>query len=144
MDERHRHPVCPLRLRLVPGSGALVPAPAPAPPRDLARRGAAVPPGLPGGAGPGAGGHRLPRRLSRAAPHAVPAGRGGPAASGRGGHVSVRGLPGRLRRTVAATTISGNLLARIGALAALSVASLLVARTGGPAAVGTLALLRIL
>jgi O-antigen/teichoic acid export membrane protein len=58
--------------------------------------------------------------------------------------VSVRELPGRLRRTVAAPTISGNLLARIGALAALSAASLLVARTGGPAAVGTLALLRIL
>lgn len=56
----------------------------------------------------------------------------------------MRELPGRLRRTIAGPSISGNLLARIGALGALSVASLLVARTGGPAAVGTLALLRIL
>jgi O-antigen/teichoic acid export membrane protein len=41
-------------------------------------------------------------------------------------------------------TITGNLAARVGAIAALSVSSLLVARTGGAAAVGTLALLRVL
>ena len=41
-------------------------------------------------------------------------------------------------------TITGNLAARIGAIAALTVSSLLVARTGGAAAVGTLALLRVL
>jgi len=61
--------------------------------------------------------------------------------------VSVRELSGRLGRmgrSVAAPTISGNLLARIAALGALSVASLLVARTGGPAAVGTLAIMRVL
>jgi O-antigen/teichoic acid export membrane protein len=40
--------------------------------------------------------------------------------------------------------ITGNLAARLGAIAALSAASLLVARTGGAAAVGTLALLRVL
>jgi O-antigen/teichoic acid export membrane protein len=50
----------------------------------------------------------------------------------------------RLRRQPAGVAISANLVARIGALAALWVASLLVARTGGPAAVGTLALLRVL
>jgi O-antigen/teichoic acid export membrane protein len=49
-----------------------------------------------------------------------------------------------LRRKATAPTISANLLARVGALAALTTASLLVARTGGPAAVGTLALLRVL
>lgn len=55
--------------------------------------------------------------------------------------MSVRKL---LARTVAAPTISANLMARIAALGSLSAASLIVARTGGPAAVGTLAILRVL
>lgn len=50
----------------------------------------------------------------------------------------------RLRLSGHTTTITGNLAARIGAIAALSASSLLVARTGGAAAVGTLALLRVL
>lgn len=51
---------------------------------------------------------------------------------------------GRLRGAFRGPTVTGNLTARVGALAALTAASLLVARTGGPAAVGTLALLRVL
>ncbi|RPF38098.1 oligosaccharide flippase family protein [Streptomyces sp. TLI_185] len=50
----------------------------------------------------------------------------------------------RLGRVARGPTITANLMARVGALAALTTASLLVARTGGPAAVGTLALLRVL
>jgi O-antigen/teichoic acid export membrane protein len=50
----------------------------------------------------------------------------------------------RLHRLIRGPTITGNLVARVGALAALSAASLLVARTGGAAGVGTLALLRVL
>jgi O-antigen/teichoic acid export membrane protein len=51
---------------------------------------------------------------------------------------------GQVRRQLRGSTITGNLVARVGALVALTAASLLVARTGGPAAVGTLALLRVL
>jgi O-antigen/teichoic acid export membrane protein len=51
---------------------------------------------------------------------------------------------GQVRRQLRGPTITGNLVARVGALVALTAASLLVARTGGPAAVGTLALLRVL
>jgi O-antigen/teichoic acid export membrane protein len=40
--------------------------------------------------------------------------------------------------------VSSNLVARLGALAALATASLVVARSGGPAAVGVLALIRVL
>jgi O-antigen/teichoic acid export membrane protein len=50
----------------------------------------------------------------------------------------------RLFGLIRAPTITGNLAARVAALAALTASSLLVARTGGPAALGTLALLRVL
>ena len=49
-----------------------------------------------------------------------------------------------LSRVLRGRTITSNLVARLGAIAALSVSSLLVARTGGAAAVGTMALLRVL
>lgn len=42
------------------------------------------------------------------------------------------------------SVVTGNLLARVGALVALTITSLLLARTAGPAAVGAFALLRLL
>jgi O-antigen/teichoic acid export membrane protein len=57
---------------------------------------------------------------------------------------AVSGRFRQLHRALRGPTITGNLTARVGALAALAASSLLVARTGGPAAVGTLALLRVL
>lgn len=50
----------------------------------------------------------------------------------------------RLGRAARGPTITANLIARVGALAALTTASPLVTRTGGPATVGTLARLRVL
>jgi O-antigen/teichoic acid export membrane protein len=58
--------------------------------------------------------------------------------------VNIAALAERLQLGGHTVTITGNLAARVGAIAALSVSSLLVARTGGAAAVGTLALLRVL
>ena len=57
---------------------------------------------------------------------------------------AVSGRLRRLHRSLRGPTITGNLTARVGALAALAASSLVVARTGGPAAVGTLAMLRVL